>query len=70
MRRLLTGAIVTAIMAAGMAAPVSAGHDPTNACNGLDGTVALIDRRARPADDIWAVRSDRCDQFVERRRDT
>jgi hypothetical protein len=36
MRRLLTGAIVTAIMAAGMATPVSAGHDPTNACNGLD----------------------------------
>ena len=29
-----------------------------------------VDRRARPADDVWAVRSDRCGQFVERRRDT
>jgi hypothetical protein len=33
------------------------------------GTVALIDRMARPADDVWAVRSDRCGQFVERYRD-
>jgi hypothetical protein len=35
----------------------------------IDGTVALIDRMARPADDVWAVRSDRCGQFVERCRD-
>ena len=35
----------------------------------LKGTVALIDRMARPADDVWAVRSDRCGQFVERCRD-
>jgi hypothetical protein len=36
---------------------------------GVEGAVALIDRMARPADDVWAVRSDRCGQFVERCRD-
>ena len=32
------------------------------------GTVALIDRMARPADDVCAVRSDCCGQFAERCR--
>jgi hypothetical protein len=31
----------------------------------LGGTVALVDRRARLADDVWAVRSDRSVEFVE-----
>ncbi|MFT6765045.1 MAG: hypothetical protein ACJAXA_003726 [Candidatus Aldehydirespiratoraceae bacterium] len=36
---------------------------------GTNGTVALVDRMARPADDVWVVWSDRCGQFVERCRD-
>lgn len=35
MRRLLTGAAITAIIAVGAAAPAAAG-DPTPACNGLN----------------------------------
>jgi hypothetical protein len=37
--------------------------------DGFEGTVALVDRMARLADDVWVVWSDRSVEFVECSRD-